>query len=458
MSSTALKPASKSLNREALHGYQRRAVEFITSAPRCALFVDMGLGKTVSTATALQDLSDRFEVHKVLIIAPLRVAKTTWPTELENWEHITLRYSVAIGSPAEREAAIKKKADIYIINRENVPWLVEKMGKKWPFDCVVIDESTSFKNPRSQRFKALKKILGQVERVILLTGTPAPNSLLDLWAQMYLIDQGETLGRTFTHYKERFFESDYMGFRWTIRDGMAERIHEKVKPLCLTLQAKDYLELPPVVYNRVAVAMNEKQRAQYSKLEREFLLSVEDDEITALNAAALSNKLLQLANGAAYNESGSYSVIHDEKLTALQEIADTNEGKPLLVAYNYRSDLERLRARFPNAQVLDKDPATIDKWNAGDYSMMLAHPASAGHGLNLQAGGSIVVWFGLNWSLELYQQFNARLNRQGQKNTVIIHHIIAEGTIDLDVIGALERKEATQSTLIDALKKIKEQP
>lgn len=453
---TALKVESGCLNRANLHGYQNRMVEFICQTPCCALLCEMGLGKSVATATAIQDLSDSFEIYKTLIVAPLRVAKSTWPTELGNWDHLKLSYSVVCGTEKERLAALNKGVDVYIINRENIPWLVSQVGKRWPFDCVVIDESTSFKSSKSKRFKALKKVMPDIERMILLTGTPAPNGLLDLWAQIYLIDKGERLGRTFTLYKERYFESDYMGFKWTPREGVEERIYEKLKPICLTLQAKDYLELPPVIHNRVEVTLNTKQRKQYNDLEKEFLIEIEGDDITALNAAALTNKLLQLANGAAYNETGDYSILHDEKLNALNEIIETNEGKPVLVAYNFRFDLERLQKQFPKSVVLDKDPETIKRWNRGEIPILLAHPASAGHGLNLQAGGNLLVWFGLNWSLELYQQFNARLHRQGQKHGVVIHHIITADTVDNDVMDALERKDTTQTALIEALKARKE--
>lgn len=454
MLSTAKKKAEPSLtlNRESLHAYQERIVEHIKKHAGCACLVDMGLGKTTSTLTALQDLSDVFEINKTLVIAPLRVARSTWPSEVDNWQHITLDYAVVCGSERERVEALQKDVDLYFINRENVVWLVEKLGKKWPFDVVVIDESTSFKNNSSKRFKALKRVRKFIERTILLTGTPAPNGLLDLWSQLFLVDGGERLGKTFTAYKQRYFTSDYMGYNWTPREGSEDKIYNKIADVCLTMQAKDYLELPDRIDNRIEAPLNIRQLAKYRELERELLIELEGEEITALSAAALSNKLLQMANGAVYNADGDFVTLHNAKLDALNEIIETNEGKPVLIAYNYRSDLERIKAKFPKAVQLDKDPATIDKWNRGEIPLLLAHPASAGHGLNLQRGGSVAVWFGLNWSLELYQQFNARLHRQGQKETVIIHHVIAPGTIDDVVIQALTNKHDVQQALIDYLK------
>lgn len=452
MLSTALKTESKSLNRDCLHHYQNKMKEFIKNIPNCAMFAEMGVGKSVSTATAIQDLYDELEVYKVLIIAPLRVARSTWPKELEIWDHISLKYSVVHGPVMSRCSALEKDAEVYLINRENVPWLVEWYGNAWPFDMVVIDESTSFKNPSSKRFKALKRVRKYINRMVLLTGTPAPNSLLDLWAQVYLLDQGDRLGKTFTLFKERYFESDYMGYKWSPRPETEEAIYDKLTDISLTMQAKDYLEMPPITYNRVEVAMTPQIAKQYKQMEDQCLMELEGEEITAMSAAALTNKLLQLANGAAYTESGSYRVFHDLKLEALAEIVELNEGKPILVAYNYKFDLDRLIKKFPGAKVLDKDPATIDKWNNGEYPMLLCQPQSAGHGLNLQRGGNLLVWFGLSWSLELYQQFNARLYRQGQQHGVVVHHVITQGTMDENVMAALGTKDATQSALIDALK------
>lgn len=443
------------LSRSDLHDYQRQAVEFIREKHRCALFLDLGLGKTVSTLTAITDLIDGCAVSKVLVIAPLRVANSVWHREATNWEHLQhLSFSICTGPERQRLVALHKNADVYVINRENIPWLVTHYGKKWPFDCVVIDESSSFKNASSKRWKALKRILPETEYMVLLTGTPSPNSLLDLWPQMYLIDFGQGLGRTATAYKQRFFESDYMGYKYTPRDGSAEKIQSLIKPHCLSMSAADYLELPERIDLIEPVQLPARTLSAYREFENTLLAELDTgEEIEAISAAALANKLLQWSNGTVYtDDKGNWAEIHSAKLDALAELIEQNQGENMLIAYNYKADLQRLQDRFPEAVVLDKDPVTIDRWNAGDIPLLLAHPASTGHGLNLQRGGSICVWFGLNWSLELYQQFNARLHRQGQTKQVRIIHLVAEGCIDERVVQVLEDKEAVQSSLLKALK------
>lgn len=443
------------LSRDNLHHYQERAIDFIKDRRRCALLLDMGLGKTVSTLTALTDLIDGCAVSKVLVVSPLRVANSVWPKEPKSWQHLQhLKVATVTGSERQRMAALHQNADLYSINRENIPWLVKHYGDKWPFDCVVIDESSSFKNASAKRWKALKRILPHTEYMILLTGAPSPNSLLDLWPQLYLIDFGQSLGRTATAYKQRFFESDFMGYKWTPREGSADKIQQLIKPHCLSMSASDYLELPERIDLIEQVELPAKTLKAYQEFERSLLAELDTgEEIEAVSAAALANKLLQWCNGATYtDDQGNWAEIHTAKLDALAELIEQNEGENMLIAYNYKTDLHRLQSRFPDAVALDKDPDTIDRWNAGQIKLLLAHPASAGHGLNLQQGGSLCVWFGLNWSLELYQQFNARLHRQGQTKPVRIIHLVAEGCIDERVVQVLEDKDAVQSSLLKALK------
>lgn len=444
------------LCRDNLHDYQLRGVDYILSKKRSLLALDLGLGKTITSLTAIADLIDSCAVSQVLIIAPLRVANSVWHKEAANWSHTKhLRVSVCTGSEATRRKRLLDDADAYVINRENVPWLVETYGKKWPFDCVVIDESSSFKSSRSQRFKALKRILPKTDYCWLLTGTPTSNGLLDLWAQMYLVDFGERLGRTMTAYKTRFFKSDFMGYKLELLPGAADRIHSLVSDKMMSMAATDYLAMPDRIDIVQQVALPASTQRAYAALERDLLLELDGDTIEAISAAALANKLLQAANGALYKDAlGNYSELHSAKLDALQEIMDDNLGENLLVAYNYKSDLERLQKRFPDAVVLDKENSTIDRWNAGEIKMLLAHPASAGHGLNLQQGGSVIVWFGLNWSLELYQQFNGRLYRQGQTKPVRVIHLAAQNTIDEKVLKMLESKDKTQYSLLDAVREL----
>lgn len=442
------------LTRDLLHKYQDRGVEFIINTKKCALWLDMGLGKTLTSLTAIVDLLDSFDVSKVLIIAPLRVANTTWHKELENWEHTKhLSYSIVTGTDKQRRAALYKTSDVYIINRENVKWLVDLYGDKWPFDMVVIDESSSFKSSASQRWKSLRKILPYTDRLVELTGTPTSNGLLDLFAQVYLLDVGQRLGRTMTAYKSRFFESDYMGFKYTPRDGSKDIIYKLIEDVVMTMRAEDYLDLPPRLDIITPVQMSKKLKSEYDVLENEFMAEIDNTEIAVFNAAALANKLLQFCNGAVYtDESKNWIELHKEKLDALSDIVEDNQGENILVAYNYKTDLERLVKKFPDAVVMDKEGVAVDRWNNGEIKILLAHPASAGHGLNLQAGGNIIVWFGLNWSLELYQQFNGRLHRQGQTKPVKIIHLVVEGCIDEKVITAISNKAETQNDLLEALK------
>lgn len=441
--------------RSDLHEYQRKGIEFILENKRCGLFLSMGLGKTTTTLTAISDLRDGFAISKTLVIAPLRVANSVWLQETRIWDHLKhLEVSICTGSERNRISALSREADVYVINRENVAWLVETYGKKWPFDCVVIDEASSFKSSSSQRFKALKKILPYTEYMILLTGTPSPNGLLDIWSQVYLIDFGERLGRTMTAYKQRFFESDYMGYKFSPREGAAEKIHNLLKPIAMSMRAEDYLELPDRIDLVEKVELPAATLKEYREFEKHLLAELpEGEEIEAVSAAVLANKLLQWCNGAMYtDDKGNWAELHKVKIEALADLIEQNEGENILVAYNYKTDLERLQKAFPQARALDKNPQTVIDWNNGEIPLLLAHPASAGHGLNLQKGGSMIVWFGLNWSLELYQQFNARLHRQGQEKPVRIIHIIAEGCIDQRVMDVLADKDAQQSKLLNALK------
>lgn len=437
------------------HNYQQFATDFILNQSICCLMLDMGLGKTVITLTALWQLAlDSFDVSRVLVIAPKRVAEDTWSKELAKWEHLTgLTSSLVLGSAAERKAALQRKAFLYIINRENVAWLVK--NHYWDFDMVVIDELSSFKSNKAERFKAMKKVRPMVTRIVGLTGTPAPNTLLDLWPQMYLMDMGQRLGRFIGGFRDRFFLPDKRNreiiYSYKPREGAEDAIYALISDICISMKAADYLDMPERIDNRIEVSMSPKERKLYDDFQKDMVLSIGDEQLDAANAAALSNKLLQMANGAVYGEDKKVIPIHDRKLDALEDLVEGANGKPLLVAYWYKHDLQRIKARFKNARCIDtaKD---IDDWNAGQIPLALIHPASAGHGLNLQDGGCTIVWFGLTWSLELYQQLNARLWRQGQKHTVVIHHIVTKGTHDEDVMRALENKDTRQSALIEAVR------
>ena len=441
------------------HDYQKIAIEKIIDGPAVGLFLEMGLGKTVSALTAIKELLyDRFEVSKVLVIAPLRVAQSTWSGEIEKWDHLQgLRLSKVLGSEKQRIEALHQPADIWIINRENTEWLVDYYGRKWPFDMVVIDELSSFKNPRSKRFRALRKVRPLIKRIVGLTGTPAPNGLIDLWSQIYLLDQGERLGKTLTGYRNRYFDpgrrNQNIVFEWIPKPFAEERIYEKISDICVSMKAEDWLQLPERIDNVIEVELPEKVKSQYKQLERDLILPLLDSDVTAANAAVLTNKLLQMANGAIYDEFGEAKEIHDAKLEALEEVVEAANGKPVMVVYAYKHDLDRIRKQLKkyNPRTLDSDQDVQD-WNAGKIQVLLLHPASGGHGLNLQAGGNIIVWFGLTWGLEYYQQVNARLYRQGQTERVIVHHIIAKGTMDEEVLKGLTGKAATQNDLMEAVK------
>ena len=438
------------------HEYQEYATKFIEDNEESAVFLECGLGKSVITLTAIKNLMARGEVSRVLVVAPLRVGKTTWPEEIGKWDHLAgLTYAVAIGSVAERLSAVKSKADITIINRENVEWLIDKSGMPFDYDMLVIDELSSFKSFKAKRFKALLKVRPQITRVVGLTGTPSSNGLMDLWAEFRLLDLGERLGRYITRYRLAYFTPDKRNaqvvFSYKPLPGAEERIYDKIDDITISMRASDYLKLPSLVMNTVVVEMGEKEKDIYDNLCDDMVVSLGESEIDAVNAASLSNKLLQMANGAVYGEEQSVHHIHDEKLNALEDLIESANGKPVLVAYWFKHDLARIKAKFPFVREIKTD-ADIRAWNRGDIEVGVIHPASAGHGLNLQTGGSTLIWFGLTWSLELYQQTNARLYRQGQKNTVVIHHIVTKGTIDERVLKALEKKEKTQNSLIDAVK------
>ena len=443
------------------HNYQKYAMEFILMHPSAALLLDMGLGKTVITLTAIKELMyERFEVNKVLVIAPLRVARDTWPAEIRKWNHLAgLTYAVAVGSQAERLAALRSKADIHIINRENVTWLVEESGLPFDYDLVVIDELSSFKSYRAKRFKSLLSVRRTVKRIVGLTGTPSSNGLMDLWAQFRLLDLGERLGRYISRYRERYFLPDKRNaqvvFTYKLKPGAEEQIYNAISDITISMKAEDYLDLPPCIHNVVKVALSDREREVYEQFRKEMVISLGGEEIDAMNAAALSNKLLQMANGAVYDDRHTGHQIHDRKLDALEDLIEAANGRPVMVCYWFRHDLERIRRRFPAVREL-KTAQDIEDWNAGKIPVALVHPASAGHGLNLQYGGCTLIWFGLTWSLELYQQTNKRLHRQGQKNTVVIHHIVADGTIDELVLAALHRKDKTQAALIAAVKAVLE--
>nr|DAV16796.1 MAG TPA: Chromatin remodeling complex ATPase [Caudoviricetes sp.] len=444
------------------HSYQRYATEFIKDTPACAIFLDMGLGKTSITLTALNDLLfDSFDVHKVLVIAPLRVARTTWSEEVEKWEHLRmLRYSVAVGTETERLSALRTPADIYIINRENLGWLVEESGVPFDFDMLVIDELSSFKNHNTKRFKALMKVRPKVKRIVGLTGTPSSNGLMDLFAEFKLLDMGERLGRFIGQYRTNHFLPDKRNgqiiYSYKPLPDAEQRIYDKISDITISMKAADHLKMPELISTEYTVQLSEKEQEKYDDLKEELVLTLDDGEITAANAASLSNKLSQMANGAIYDDNGDTINIHSRKLDALEDIIESMNGRPLLVAYWFRHDLERISERLSSLHIpcTKLDTAdSISRWNKGEIPVALIHPASAGHGLNLQSGGSALVWFGLTWSLELYQQTNARLWRQGQTaETVVIQHIIAKGTIDEKILKALKNKDRTQSALIDAVK------
>ena len=438
------------------HEYQSYATEFILSHPISAVFLEMGLGKSVITLSAIFDLClDSFLVCKVLVIAPLRVARDTWPAEINKWDHLKgLSYSVAVGTEKERIDALKKPSTLYIINRENVDWLVHKSGIPFHFDMVVIDELSSFKSYGAKRFKSLLKVRPSVKRIVGLTGTPSSNGLMDLWAEFRILDLGQRLGRYISHYRNTYFKPDKRNaqivFSYKPLPGAEEEIYKQISDITISMKSTDYLKMPEYVSNEVFVTLSDKEWKVYSEFKEEMVANLGVEEIDAVNAAVLSGKLLQMANGAVYDSENKAHVIHDKKLDALEDLIEGANGKPVLVAYWYKHDLERIKDRFPVRQI--QSSKDIEDWNDGKIPIAVIHPASAGHGLNLQSGGSNLIWFGLTWSLELYQQTNARLYRQGQTDTVIVHHIITKNTIDEDVLLALTKKEKTQDALIDAVK------
>ena len=420
------------------------------------------MSKTVITLTAVINLLfDSFESHRVLVIAPLRVARDTWPAEVEKWDHLKgLIISTAVGTEEERLAALKTKADIYIINRENVQWLVEKSGVPFDYDTVVIDELSSFKNGQAKRFKSLMTVRPKVKRIIGLTGTPASNGLMDLWAEFRLLDMGQRLGRYITHYRNEYFTPDKRNgmvvFSYKPLPGAEERIYKKISDMTISMKATDLLRMPKLISSEYTVRLSEKERERYDALKNDLVLALPDGEITVANAASLTNKLSQMANGAVYADDGSVTHIHDRKLDALEDLIEAANGRPVLVAYWFRHDLERIKERLHSLHIpfseIDKADS-IKRWNNAEIPVGLIHPASAGHGLNLQSGGSAIIWFGLTWSLELYQQTNARLWRQGQESkTVVLQHIVTEDTIDQRILRALSQKDVTQRSLIDAVK------
>jgi SNF2 family DNA or RNA helicase len=437
------------------HDYQTYAREQIIKQKACGLFLEPGLGKTVITLSAIWDLMfDYFEIQKVLVIAPLRVAENTWSEELEKWDHLThLRLSKVLGTEKERLEALRTPADIYVINRENVVWLAE-LGK-WDFDMLVIDELSSFKSHQSKRFKALKVKRPSIDRVVGLTGTPASNGLMDLWSEIYLLDQGKRLGKTISSYRADFFVPDRMNghivYSYRPKSGTEQYIYDLLSTLCVSMKSQDFIEMPERIERDVVVKLPKEALEQYLELERQMVATMDDKTIDAVNAAVLTNKLKQITSGAVYETNESVAEVHHVKLDALEDLVEAANGKPVLIYYGYRHDKERIQKRIPNATEI-KTPEDFKAWNQGKIQVAIAHPASMGHGLNLQHGGSTVIWFSLPWSLEQYQQANARLWRQGQKDTVVIFRILAQDTIDLDVAKALERKDFSQEKLMQAVK------
>lgn len=444
------------------HDYQKYAAEYIESHPAIAVFLDMGLGKTSITLTALNNLLfDYFDVHRILVVAPLRVARTTWSDEIEKWEHLhNLTFAIAVGTEKERIAALEQKADITMINRENLQWLIEKSGQPFEYDMVVLDELSSFKNHQAKRFKALMKVRPKVKRIVGLTGTPSSNGLIDLFAEFKILDMGERLGRFIGQYRNTYFKPDKVNgpivYSYKPLPGAEDAIYEKISDITISMKAADHLKMPELVNTKYMVHLSDKEKKKYEDMKAELVLALPEGEITAANAASLSGKLSQMANGAVYADDESILPIHDRKLDALEDIIESANGKPLLIAYWFKHDLMRIEERLTEKKIsferLDTD-ASMKKWNKGELPVALIHPASAGHGLNLQSGGSTLVWFGITWSLELYQQTVARLYRQGQSSgTVTVIHILTQGTVDEKIMKALADKDSTQSALIDAVK------
>ena len=444
------------------YDYQRTAMQWIIDKPHCGLFLDMGLGKTVSTLTAVQQLIDDCEVSRVLVVAPKKVAETTWSTEAEKWDHLKdLRVVKVLGSEKQRCAALAEKADVYVTGRDNFVWLVGKYGGQLPFDVLVIDELTSFKSTKSERFKAMRIAAPSVNRVIGLTGTPAPNGLIDLWAQMYCLDQGERLGKSISRYRETYFETHKWNniiVRCDVKKGCDKIIRDRIADICLSMQAKDYLQLPKLITHKVKVQLSPKTAAAYAKFEREKVLEFKTEHgeepanVLANSAAGLMNKLSQLANGANYDDERNAHEIHSEKLDRLAEIVEAANGSSVLVFYQYKHDIPRIEAKLKGLKVVTyTGEGDLQQWNTGNIDVLLAHPASTAFGLNMQQGGHYIVWFGTGWNLELYQQANARLHRQGQEHPVTVYQLICENTVDERASAALEGKKGVQQSLLDSL-------
>lgn len=444
------------------YDYQRTAMQWIIDKPHCGLFLDMGLGKTVSTLTALQQLIDDCEISRVLVVAPKKVAETTWSAEAEKWDHLQdLRVVTVLGSEKKRCEALAKKADVYVTGRDNFVWLVGKYGGQLPFDALVIDELTSFKSAKSERFKAMRIAVPSVKRIIGLTGTPAPNGLIDLWAQMYCIDQGERLGRSVSRYRETYFEQhrwNNIVVRCDVKKGCDQIIRDKIADICLSMQAKDYLQLPDMILHKVSIELSAKTAAAYSNFEKEKVLEFkaehgeEPANVMASSAASLMNKLSQFANGAVYDDDRNVHKIHDEKLDKLAEIVEAANGNSVLVFYQYQHDVDRIMTKLKGLKVyVYKNAGDLKQWNAGNIDVLLAHPASTAFGLNMQQGGHYIVWYGTGWNLELYQQANARLHRQGQQYPVQVYQLLCKGTVDERASNALDGKKGVQQSLLDSL-------
>lgn len=435
------------------HDYQKFAVDFIETHPQAAVLLECGLGKTSITLTALNDMMfDRFEVRKVLIIAPIRVCRNSWAAEIEKWDHLKgMTYSLVLGNRDQRLAALRKKADLYIINRENVQWLIEESGMPFDYDMVVIDELSSFKNHQSKRFKALRNVRPFVKRIVGLTGTPCSNGLMDLWAQFRLLDKGERLGKRIGQYRDAYFTPDWNGFTYSPRPGAEKEIYSKISDISISMKTTDYLQMPELLSVSDPVYLSDDEADVYHNMENEYVVSMQDTDISAANAAVLCGKLVQLASGCIYDDSGNIIRIHDRKLDALEDLIEAQNGKPALIAYWYKHERNSLMQRFDCREI--KTDADIADWNKGKIPVALIQPYSAGHGLNLQSGGSTIIWYTMPWSLELYQQTNARLWRQGQQSeTVVIHHLVAAGTIDEEIMNVLENKDKTQSAMMKAVK------
>lgn len=442
------------------YNYQNYCINRIVTEKAVGLFLDMGLGKTVITLSAIQMLKQLGAVSRVLIVAPKRVAEDTWLKERRKWDHLqSLSVSLCIGTPADRNTVLREKSDVVVMGRDNVKWLKQDscMADDFGFDMIVIDESTSFKNHATQRFKAMKHIiLTNRPRVVILTGTPAPKGLIDLWAQVWLLDQGQRLGAYITYYRNDYFRQAYSGFGYVPVKGAQERIMNRISDICISMKAEDYIDMPDTIYNEVEVNLSPKDRKVYDKLKEEFVAEIEGEEITAMNAASLSSKLLQLCNGAVYTrEDGAYTIVHEEKINALMELIEGSNGKSVLVFYSFIHDKERIMraVRRAGLDIMDvRDKGAIDKWNEGNLDILLAHPASTAFGLNLQQGGHIIAWFGMQWSLELYTQAIARLRRQGQTEAVIVHHLMVPNSMDVQVMRALRDRNVTQESIIEAVK------